>query len=329
MVVMGLACLGIVPVARLMGQATEHLSHSVGPTVGGLLNATFGNACELIIALFALRAGLIEVVKASITGSILGNVLLVMGASMVVGGLKHEVQSFNKMTALTASTMLTIVAFSLMMPAALHHFSGVESARINQNLALAISVVLMALYLLGLVFSLGTHRHLFLPAADVTAEDEPDAERWSIKKSIAVLCVATIGIAILSEYLVGSVEAAATTMGMTPVFVGVILLAIIGNAAENSTAVIMARRNKMDVSVNIALGSSTQIAMFVTPLIVMFGYFSGQPMDLLFTPAEIISVIAAVMVCWLVIQDGKSNWMEGASLLALYAILGVTFYFIS
>jgi Ca2+:H+ antiporter len=327
-VVMGLACLGIVPVARLMGQATEHLSHKVGPTVGGLLNATFGNACELIIALFALRAGLIEVVKASITGSILGNVLLVMGASMVVGGLKHETQSFNKMTALTASTFLAIVAFSLMMPAALHHFSEHESVRVNQNLALAISLVLIVLYMLGLVFSLGTHKHLFLPAADATEADEPETAGWSVKKSIAVLAIATGAVVVLSEYLVGNVEAAATTMGMTPIFVGVILLAIIGNAAENSTAVLMARRNKMDISINIALGSSTQIAMFVTPVVVMFGYFTGSPMDLVFTPAEIISVIAAVIVCWLVVFDGKSNWLEGAALLCLYVILGVTFYFI-
>lgn len=328
--IMALACLGIVPIARVMGLATEHLSHKVGPTIGGLLNATFGNACELIIAIVALQAGLLEVVKASITGSILGNVLLVMGASMVVGGLKHEVQSFNKMTALTACTLLTITAFSLMMPAALHHFADhASNAQVDQNLALAISVVLMALYLLGLLFSLGTHKHLFLPVSAETEEATDLATRWSVKKSMIVLALATIAVAVQSEFLVASVQQAAQTLGMTPVFVGVIVLAFIGNAAENSTALLMARKNKMDLSINIALGSSTQIAMFVTPLIVMTGIALGQPMNLVFSPAEIVSVLAAVIVCWFTIQDGKSNWLEGAALLALYAIMGATFYFIN
>jgi Ca2+:H+ antiporter len=327
--IMGLACLGIVPVARLMGQATEHLSHQVGSTIGGLLSATFGNACELIIAIVALRAGMIEVVKASITGSILGNILLVMGASMMVGGLKHEVQEFNKMTAITACTFLTIVAFSLLIPSAVLHFSNAPSEHIEQNLALAISAVLAILYMLGLLFSLGTHDHLFKPVAGAQTEDEGDeTAHWSRRKSIIVLALATAGVAFLAEYLVGSVEHVAKDLGMTPVFIGVVLLAIIGNAAENSTAIIMARKNKMDLSINIALGSSTQIAMFVTPIIVFTGYFIGQPMDLVFTPAEIIAVIAAVWVGWLTLQDGKSNWLEGTALLALYLILAISFYFI-
>jgi Ca2+:H+ antiporter len=328
MMVMALACLGIVPVANYMGQATEHMSHHVGPTAGGLMNATFGNACELIIALVALKAGMIEVVKASLTGAILGNVLLVMGASMVAGGLKHEVQTFNKFTAMTASTLLTVVAFSLMMPAALHHFSAHESQVINQNLALAISIVLMALYLCGLLFSLGTHSHLFLPTSGAKVEEADGEKPWSVMRSLVVLLFTTVAVAVLSEYLVGSVQSAAETMGMTPMFVGVIVLAFIGNVAENSTAIKMARKNKMDIAINVALGSSTQIAMFVTPVIVVAGLIIGQPMDLLFTPAEIASVMGAVIVCWLVIQDGKSNWFEGAALLALYAILGITFYFI-
>jgi len=326
--VMALACLGIVPVARLMGQATEHMSHHVGPTAGGLMNATFGNACELIIALVALKAGMIEVVKASLTGAILGNVLLVMGASMVAGGLKHETQSFNKFTAMTASTLLTVVAFSLMMPAALHQFSVHTTDFGNQGLAVAISVVLMALYICGLLFSLGTHSHLFLPNSGAKVEEKDGEIPWSVTKSLVILGFTTVAVAVLSEYLVGSVQSAAQTMGMTPMFVGVVLLAFIGNVAENSTAIMMARKNKMDISINVALGSSTQIAMFVTPVIVLAGLVIGQPMDLLFTPAEIASVMGAVIVCWMVIQDGKSNWFEGAALLALYAILSITFYFI-
>ena len=325
--IMVIASLAIVPLAKIMGEASEHIAHRTGPTVGGLVSATFGNACELIIALIALNAGLIEVVKASITGSIIANLLLVLGASMFAGGLKQEQQQFNKTASSTAVTLLTIAAFALIMPAALHHTGGADSQMLDSKMALAISIVLILLYFANLLFSLKTHKHLLQPEAVV--EDEHDlTTSWSLKKSVAVLLGVTLMIVFLCEELVGSVEHAAETLGMTPVFVGVILLAIVGNAAENSTAVMMARKNKMDLSLNIVLGSSTQIAMFVAPVVVIAGFIMHQPMDLVFTQAEILAVLASVMVVTRVVHDGKSNWLEGVMLLGLYAILGVAFYFI-
>lgn len=327
-VVMVVASLAIVPLAKIMGEASEHIAHHTGPTIGGLVSATFGNACELIIALMALNAGLIEVVKASITGSIIANLLLVLGASMFAGGLKKEEQSFNKTVSSTAVTLLTIAAFALILPAALHHTGGADSQMLDSKMALAISIVLILLYFANLLFSLKTHKHLLQPAA-VTAEDADEVTAsWSLKKSIAVLLGVTLLIVFLCEELVGSVEHAAATLGMTPVFVGVILLAIVGNAAENSTAVMMARKNKMDLSLNIVLGSSTQIAMFVAPVVVIAGFIMHQPMDLVFSQAEILAVTASVMVVTRVVHDGKSNWLEGVMLLGLYAIIGVAFFFI-
>ncbi|MCA9805144.1 MAG: calcium/proton exchanger [Cyanobacteria bacterium HKST-UBA02] len=328
--VAGFASLGIIPVAKYMGEATENVSHRVGPSLGGLVSATFGNACELIIAIMAVRAGLIDVVKASITGSIIGNLLLVLGASMLFGGIKNDVQSFNRTTAGTAATVLTIVAVSLMLPAALHHTAGGITQLADTGMAIAISVVLLVLYVAGLVFSLRTHRHLFTPVVteDKASKEDEHAPGWSLGRSAAVLLGATLTVVFLSEYLVESVEHASKTLGMTPVFVGVILLAIIGNAAENSSAILMARKNKMDLSINIVLGSSTQIAMFVAPVVVFAGWIFGQPMDLVFSEAEILAVFSSVIVLTLVVNDGKSHWLEGAYLLGLYVILGICFYFI-
>jgi Ca2+:H+ antiporter len=326
--IMALACLSIVPLAKLMGEACEHIANHTNPTVGGLVSATFGNACELIIALIALRAGLVEVVKASITGSIIANLLLVLGGSMLAGGLKHEEQRFNRNASSTGVTLLAITAFSLLLPGALHHVGGPDSQMLDSHMALAISLVLMAIYAFGLFFSLKTHKHLFLPVTHVDESPEDDTFGWSLKKSVLVLLGVTVALVLLSEKLVGSVEEAAHTIGMTPVFVGVILLAIVGNAAENSAAIMMARKNKMDLSLNIVLGSSTQIAMFVAPVVVIAGCLMHQPMDLVFSQAEIIAVFASVFLVHLVLQDGKTNWLEGISLIGLYAIVGISFYFI-
>jgi Ca2+:H+ antiporter len=327
MAIMFFACLGVIPIAKLMGEATEHISHRTNPTVGGLLSATFGNACELIIAVMALHAGLIEVVKASLTGSIIGNVLLVFGASMVAGGAKHEVQQFNKTTAGTAAFMLTISALALLVPAAMHHTEGPGAQGMDVNVALLISGVLITLYVLMLFFSLKTHKHLLVPVAD-SKEDEHDAAAgWSLKKSFIMLGLSTLAVFYLSEHLVDNVEHVALQLGMTPIFVGVILLAIIGNAAENSSAIVMSRKNKMDLSLNIVAGSSMQIAMFVAPVLVFAGWAMGQPMDLVFTQKEIIAVVSSVVIMNLVVQDGKSHWLEGAGMLAFYAILGICFYF--
>lgn len=326
--IMTLASLSIVPLAKLMGEACEHISNHTGPTIGGIVSATFGNACELIIALIALRAGLIEVVKASITGSIIANLLLVLGGSMLAGGLKHEQQSFNRNMATTGITMLAITAFSLLLPGVLHHVGGADSQLKDTNMAVCISVVLIVLYASGLLFSLRTHKHLFVPVAATEEAPEDETYGWSLTKSISVLGVVTLIIVGLSEALVSSVEHAAETLGMTPIFVGVILLAIVGNAAENSAAIMMARKNKMDLSLNIVLGSSMQIAMFVAPVLVIAGFFMHQPMDLVFSQAENIAVFSAVFLGFLVLQDGKTNWLEGIGLLGLYAILGISFYFI-
>lgn len=327
MVIMAFACLGIIPIAKLMGEATEHISHKTGPTVGGLMSATFGNACELIIAFMALRAGLIDVVKASLTGSIIGNILLVFGASIVAGGLKHEVQTFNKVAAGTGSTMLTITAMALLIPSAIHH-TGTDGQLIDGKIALAISLVLIGMYLMMLLFSLKTHKHLLVPVADSKEDAHDMTASWSLGKSVAVLLGATLAVFFLSEHLVENVEHVAKDLGMTPIFVGVILLAIIGNAAENSSAIVMARKNKMDLSLNIVLGSSAQIAMFVAPVLVIAGAIIGQPMDLVFSLPEVIAVFSAVMILNLIVQDGKSNWLEGVCLLGLYAILGICFFFV-
>lgn len=324
--IMVIASVGIVPLAKYMGQSTEHIAHKTGPTIGGLLSATFGNACELILAFFALKAGLIDVVKASLTGSIMGNALLVMGASMLAGGLKHPEQRFNKDSATTAANALTIVALTLTLPAAMHYGTVQMSAGADTRMALVISTVLIVLYGLFLLFNLKTHKHLLTPVDTEEADDE--VKTWSLPKSIAVLLSATLAVVFLSEHLVDCVDDAAKAWGMTPVFVGVVLLAIIGNAAENSSAILMARKNKMDLSLNIVMNSSTQIAMFVAPVLVLAGYFIGQPMDLQFTMPEIIAVVASVWVLKSMVEDGKSNWLEGAKLLGLYVIIATMFYFL-
>jgi len=324
-----IAAVGIVPVARLMGESTEHISAKVGPAAGALMNATFGNAAELIIAIFALKAGLIDVVKASITGSIIGNVLLVLGAAMLAGGIQYKEQHFNKHLASGAVTSLALVSFSLMMPAALTYAAGSQSTTDATRMSLAIAIVLMLMYFLNLFYQLKTHVHLMQPV-----EEEVDSHPglmvagWSLKKSILMLLLATAAVVFLSENLVGSIEQAAKTAGLTPVFVGVILLAIIGNAAENSTAILMARKNKMDLSLNIVLSSSTQIAMFVAPIIVIAGFLFGQPMDFRFSLPEIIAVFASMFLMSLIVNDGTSTWEEGAKLLGLYTVIAITFFFI-
>jgi Ca2+:H+ antiporter len=326
------SCIAIIPLAGLMGKATEHLSETLGEGIGGLLNATFGNAAELIIALMALRAGLFEVVKASITGSIIGNILLVLGLSILTGGLKHAKQKFNQTAAGLGSTLLALSAIGLIIPAIFHFLVKNNPNVKEQNLSLEIAIVLFIVYILSLIFSLRTHSHLYVGESGASHDDEEEAlgtHGWSRGKSITVLLVATTLVAVMSEFLVGAVEATAKTIGLTEVFVGVILVAIIGNAAEHSTAVLMAMKNKMDLALNIAIGSSLQIALFVAPVLVFASYFVAKgPMDLLFTPMEVVAIAISAAVAALIVQDGESNWMEGVLLLAVYTILGITFYFL-
>jgi Ca2+:H+ antiporter len=313
-----------------MGRATEHLAEKLGEGIGGLLNATFGNAAELIIAIMALRRGLYDVVKASITGSIIGNVLLVLGLSILAGGFKHKDQKFNPTAAMLGSTMLALSAVGLLLPAVFHFLVvGKPNVR-EQDLSLEIAVVLFITYVLSLIFTLRTHSHLYAGGSAELLEGDGDhaGQTWSQKRSLVTLLVATALVALMSEFLVGAVEEASRTLGLTEVFVGVILVAIIGNAAEHSTAVLMAMKNKMDLALNIAIGSSMQIALFVAPVLVFISYLFSVPMNLIFTPLEVVAVVVSVMVVALIAQDGESNWMEGVLLLAVYAILGLTFYFL-
>lgn len=328
------ASLAIIPLAGLMGKATEHLAEKMGEGVGGLLNATFGNAAELIIGFMALRVGEYEVVKASITGSIIGNVLLVFGLSVLIGGLKCEAQRFNRTAASLGTTLLVLSAISLVVPATFHflvrgNLGDQAIVRDEHELSFEIAVVLMITYTLSLVFSLKTHKHLYGGKASVHGDDAIGTSGWPTATSVAVLVVATGMVALMSEFLVGAVDQAAAQVGMTKVFVGVILVAIIGNAAEHSTAVLMAMKNKMDLAINIAVGSSIQIALFVAPVLVFASYVIGpQPMDLLFTDLEVIAIVLSVGIMSVVAQDGESNWMEGVQLLAVYIILGIAFFYL-
>ncbi|HYE75175.1 MAG TPA: calcium/proton exchanger [Blastocatellia bacterium] len=328
------SCIAIIPLAGWMGRATEHLAETFGEGIGGLLNATFGNAAELIIALMALRAGLFDVVKASVTGSIIGNILLVLGLSILAGGLKFPRQKFNQTAASLGSTLLVLSGIALLIPAIFHFLvRGNPNVR-EQNLSLEIAIVLFITYVLSLIFSLKTHAHLYVgesagQAGHAETEEAMGTHGWSRTKSLSVLLGATAMVAVMSEFLVHAVEAASTSLGLTEVFVGVILVAIIGNAAEHSTAILMAMKNKMDLALNIAIGSSLQIALFVAPVLVFASYvMSSQPMDLLFTPLEVLAIAASVAVVALIAQDGESNWMEGVLLLAVYTILGLAFYFL-
>lgn len=321
------ACLAVLPLAGWLGRATEHLAARAGEAIGGLLNATFGNAAELIIALIALRNGLFDVVKASLTGSIIGNILLVLGASLFAGGLRYPVQTFSAAGARVQSTMLTLAAIALIVPAAFHYLAGPAARAAEGDLSLEIAVVLLATYAASLLFSLKTHRQLFTGTAHET--EGQHARPWSARRSLVVLLVATAAIAWMSEILVGSVEEAAHGLGMSSVFVGVIVVAVIGNAAEHSTAILMARKNRMDLSLGIALGSSLQIALFVAPVLVLVSHVAApRPMDLVFTPAEVLATGLAIVISGQISRDGESNWFEGVQLLAVYLILAFVFYFL-
>lgn len=317
----------IVPLAGQMGRATEQIAEQVGEGVGGLLNATFGNAAELIIAIMALRAGLYDLVKASITGSIIGNILLVFGLATLYGGLKFEKQKFNRTAASLGATLLVLSAIGLLIPAIFHAVVGAGEPLVERELSLEIAVVLMATYLLSLLFALRTHKHLYVGHAAAPEEELGGQHPRSFTRPLLLLLAATVGVALMSEQLVGAVEATAETFGWNEVFVGVIVVAIVGNAAEHSTAILMAGKNKMDIAINIAVGSSMQIALFVAPLLVFLSYLIGpRPMDLLFTTLEVVAVSLSVGIAALISQDGESHWMEGVQLLAVYLILGIAFF---
>lgn len=321
------SCLAILPLAGLMGEATEQLAHRSGPGIGGLLNATFGNAAELIIGFMALRAGETEIVKASLTGSILGNMLMVLGLAMLVGGWRHKELVFNRMTAEMGSGMMVLATVALVIPAIYASITEHKAPEHLEAISLDISVVLMLTYVAGLVFQLKTHVRLFEPAGgDGHGRDAQGA--WSIRHSLLVLLTSAVLIGFVSEVLVGAVDEAGKALGLGKVFMGVVVIAVIGNAAEHSTAILMAARNKMDLAFGIAMGSSMQIALFVAPALVIAGHLIGQPLGLEFTLLEVAAVMLSVMAVAHLASDGRTNWFEGLQLLAIYAVLAVTFYFI-
>ncbi len=379
------SALGVIPTAALMGRATEELAARSGPGIGGLLNVTFGNAPELIIALFALNAGLHEVVKASIIGSILGNILLVLGAAMLVGGLGRDRQTFDRTAATAQSSMLLLAIAAMMMPAIFELVEGSglpapDGVRIDydstvEHLSVAVAIVLMASYVAGLIFSLKTHRDLFNPvpsgeailvggsrpahgdeppsaatgtpatpavaatpakaaggATETTSEAGEDedghGEPWTVRKAVGALALAGVAVGGMSEILVGSIAEAAESIGLSQFFVGIIVVAIVGNAAEHWVAVLVAKKNQMDLAVNISIGSSAQIALFVAPVLVLASFFLGpHPMALVFNGFELGAIFLAVLIAGHVTNEGESTWFEGVQLLAVYLVLALSFYF--
>jgi len=322
------AALAIVPIARLIVRSTEQLATYTGDAVGGLLNATFGNAPELIIALVALHAGLLDMVRASIAGAILANLLLALGVAFLLGGLRFHTQTYNATAARLYSSMMLVAAVSLTVPSAFSRlFAPDETVREETLLNIGLAVVLLAAYALYLVFMLKTHPEEF--AGDPGGEEAHAGPRWSLPRAVGGLLAASLLAAWMSEILVGAAEATGTALGMSQVFIGIVFLAIVGGAAESGSAIAMARRNKMDLTVGIALGSSIQIALFVAPLLVLASYFvAPRPLELSFNRAEIGALFMAVLIGTLVAGDGRSNWYKGVQLIAVYLIIALMFYFI-
>jgi Ca2+:H+ antiporter len=320
-----ISAIAIIPLAGYIGAATEVLAFHTNPRIGGLLNATLGNAAELIITITAIRAGYLELVKASITGSILGNLLLVLGMSILLGGLRHGVQTFNRKQASNNSVMLVLTVVILLIPSLLSHYIGnIETPGTKvEALSLGVATVMIVLYILGLIYS---YKIIEGPVVGEEVGRESAPKGWSLRTGILVLVLSTVGVAYLSEVLVGSVESVVTTLGLSEFFIGLIFIPIIGNVAEHIVAVRVALKNKMTLSVEIAIASSLQIALFVAPLLVFISLLIRHPLTLVFNQLELIALIAGVLIAALVSADGESNWLEGAELLAIYIILGLTFF---
>jgi Ca2+:H+ antiporter len=322
----------ILPLAGLMGRATEELAARSGATVGGLLNATFGNATELIIAFFALQAGKFDVVKASITGSIIGNLLLVLGLALFLGGLRHRVQRFNATTAGVSASLLVISVIAFLVPA-LFDISerqfGITPDRIkidDANLALGVSIVLLALYAGNIIFTLFTNKDILSTADEEHAEH---TATWSVPLALGVLLGSTIMVGFMSEFLVGSIEGFTAQFGLSEFFVGLIIIPIVGNAAEHASAVVFAIKNRMELAVTIAIGSTIQVALLVAPILVILSWIIGTPMDLVLNnPLELVTLVGAVLIGNSVVRDGETNWLEGLMLLGVYAILAIAFFFL-
>lgn len=322
----GLSILALVPISILMGQATEELALHIGPLAGGLLNATFGNAAELIVGVLGLRAGLTVMVKASLTGSVIGELLLVLGMGALAGGTRYKEQSFGRSTGSLMSTLMLLAVIGLVVPAVFANdgAGGVFAPGKAQALSTTVAVILLVTYSLGLLFSLKTHQSLF---NECEPDDAPPAT-WSKTRALGVLMACTLAVFVESELVVESVQVTAQRLGLTQIFIGVVIIAIVGNAAEHATAVWMAYKGRMDICVNVAIGSSAQVALFVAPVLVIMSLTMRHPMDLVFSRFELVAVALSVAVAHFVALDGKTNWFEGVQLLAVYLILATGFYFL-
>ncbi|HEX9161865.1 MAG TPA: calcium/proton exchanger [Thermoanaerobaculia bacterium] len=320
------SCAAVLPVAAWIGNATEHLGQRMGPTYGALFNATFGNFAELVIAFFAIRAGLIDVVRASLTGSVVGNLLFVAGISMIAGGWKRQSLKFNARSAESQCGQLILAVSAALVPALFFQIaSQLHHPELIHQVSIGVSVILLVSYGLGLLFTFKTHRDRLSAIGDTP---EIESTRWSIRKSLLVLLGSSVLMGFVAEGLVHAVGAAGRAWGMNEVFVGFIVVAIVGNAAEHSTAVMLAMRNQIDTALNISMQSSVQIALFVTPVLVFVSYPLGHPLDIVFTPFEILAAGLAVAVFSYLVLDGETNWYEGVQLLAVYAIVAVALYFL-
>jgi Ca2+:H+ antiporter len=316
------SALAIVPLAGLIGRATDQLALHAGPRIGGLLNATFGNVTELVISVFLIMNNQIEVVKASLTGSILGNLLLVLGLAFFVGGIGHKEQTYSERAASVHTSSLTLAVIGLLMPALFVLTAGPQSFVEREVVSGTVAAVLIALYAAALIFTLVTHEHLFRTPQ---SQEEPV---WPTRRAVGVLLLATAFVALESELLVGSLEPAIADLGLSKLFVGLILVPIIGNAAEHSSAVLFALKDRVDVTLEIAIGSSVQVALFVAPALVFISLIVGHPMDFIFSPFEVAAVGVSALIVAIVIRDGRSNWLEGAQLLGAYAIMAISFFFV-
>lgn len=322
------SALAIVPLAIWLSTATEEVAVVTGPSVGGLLNAVFGNATELIIGLVALKAGLIDIVKASITGTIISNLLLAMGMSMFFGGLRFKEQEFKPIVARVNGSSMTLAVIAILLPSMAFHFAGEVETLPVKELSITVAIVLIAVYVLTLIFSLKTHNYLYeVGISELEKDSDGTVHQPNLWLWLGVLLVSTLTVAYESEIFVGVVEEATKGLGLTPLFTGVILLPLVGGAAEYVTAVGVAVKNNMDLSVSVAMGSSLLVALLMAPMLVLVGQAIGQPMDLSFNPFEVVAVTVAVVVANLISLDGRSNWLEGVLLLATYVILGAAFYF--
>jgi Ca2+:H+ antiporter len=321
-----LSCVAVLPLAAWIGVATEQLAHRMGPTYGALFNATFGNFAEMVIAIFAIRAGLDDVVRASVSGSILGNLLFVAGLSMLCGGWKQRVVKFNALAAESQAGQMILAVSAMLIPALFFRVvSQAHQPQLIHPVSIGTALVLMVTYILGLVFAFRTHKN-HLTAVAVAEEQEGDL--WSRKKAIGLLLFASVLMGVVAEGLVHAVGEAGKAWGLNQVFLGFIVLAVVGNAAEHSTAVMLAMKNQMDTALNISMQSSVQIALFVTPLLVFLSYALGHPLDLIFTPFELLAVGLGVAIFAYLVMDGETNWYEGIQLLALYAIIAVALFFL-